>query len=451
MRRDVGPRENMSAGNLTRASIALCPALSVILSASASARPESRPSVVVILADDLGIECLSSYGGKSHETPNLDRLAAQGMRFTHCFSNPYCSPSRANLLSGRYPFKNGLREVIYDAKRHANTYLHVDQPSFARQLKRAGYRTAIAGKWQLSFLHERDTVNHFGFDEYQCWQIFSGDGSKTRRFHVPHFNRNGTIIADRIRDRYGPDVNVEFLVDFMGSSADAKQPFLVYYTCLLPHFPWVPTPDSEDRSYRLASSRGKGDPKYFPDMVRYLDKNVGRIMRTLAELGIEDDTVLFFLADNGTDRGIRNSWGDGKTIRGGKGTMTDRGTRVPLLVRWPDHIKAGSTCDDLIDFSDLFPTLCELSGAPLPEAKLHGRSFLPQLLGRPGEPREWVHVQDKGHRHVRNREYILNNRNQLRPVVEIWEDPARPDQDKAPEEERAARETLQAAFDMLGD
>jgi arylsulfatase A len=431
----------------TPAFVTICAAASFF--ASASAKPESKPNILVILADDLGIECLSSYGGTSHDTPNLDKLAVQGMRFTHCFSNPYCSPSRANLLTGRYPFRNGLKEVIFDAKRHANTFLHLDQPSFARQLKQAGYTTAIAGKWQLSFLHQRNTITGFGFDQYQCWQIFRDDGSKTRRFHQPHFIRNG-VIRDDIADRFGPDVNVEFLIDFIETSAAEEKPFLAYYTCLLPHFPWIPTPDSEDQKDPMKKATDQGDPKFFPDMVRYLDKNVGRLMRTLEEQGIADNTVLVFLADNGTDRRITNNWRDGKAIRGGKGTMTDRGTRVPLIVRWPGRIAQGSTCEDLVDFSDIFPTLCELAGAPLPEAKLHGRSFLPQLLRKPGQPRDWVHVQDKGSRHVRNRDYILNDKNQLRPVVEIWEEPAKANQNKHPEKEQAARKALQAVFDELG-
>ena len=219
----------------------------LICLADSSLDAAEKPNIVVILADDLGIECLSSYGGTSHQTPNIDKLASQGMKFTNCYSNPYCSPSRASLLTGRYPFRNGLKEVIYDRKKHANTYLDTDQPSFARQLKKAGYATAIAGKWQLSFLHQRNTINDFGFDEYQCWQLFNDGKSKTRRFHNPHYNRNGKIIAEQIKDRYGPDVNVEFLVDFIKTNAAKKQPFMAYYTCLLPHFPWVPTPDSQDQ------------------------------------------------------------------------------------------------------------------------------------------------------------------------------------------------------------
>ncbi len=408
-----------------------------------------RPNIVVILADDLGIECLSSYGGTSYETPNLDKLATQGMRFTHVFSNPLCSPSRAQLLTGRYSFKNGVPIVLFDPQNHSNTYLKTNQPSFPRQLKQAGYTTAIAGKWQLSFLDQRNEVSDFGFDQYQLWQLFGKDGQKTRRYYQPHFNRNGTIIEDEIKDRYGPEVNVEFLIDFIKKNTDKKKPFLAYYTCLLPHYPWAPTPDSEDQNDPVKKGTDKGNTKFFPDMVKYLDKNVGRIMDTLDKLSIADNTVLLFLADNGTSNSINSRWKDGKIIKGGKGTMTDRGTRVPLIVRWPKHIKKGTTNDDLIDFSDLCPTICELAGASLPADKIHGRSFVPQLLGKPGNPREWIHVQNGHERHVRSREYILNNKNQLRPVVEIWEDPAKPDQNKYPERDGAARRKLQAAFDNL--
>jgi len=222
---------------------------------------------------------------------------------------------------------------------------------------------------------------------------------------------------------------------------------MAYYTCLLPHFPWVPTPDSKDQSDPLKKATDLGNPKFFPDMVKYLDKNVGRIMQTLDDQGVADNTVLMFLADNGTDRRLKNNWGDGKSIRGGKGSMTDRGTHVPLIVRWPGRIEKNSTNDDLIDFSDLFPTLCELAGASEGKDELHGRSFVPQLLGKPRKARKWVHVQNSMNRHVRNREYILNNRNQLRPVVRIWEPPAKPNQSNYPE---TARKTLQAIFDKLG-
>ncbi len=408
------------------------------------------PNIVFVLADDLGIECLSTYGGSSHSTPHIDRLAAEGMQFSHCFSNPFCSPSRASLLTGRYPFSNGLNQVLFSEKKQAKFYLRPTQPSFARQLKQAGYATAIAGKWQLSFLNQHNTINDFGFDEYQCWQIFDSKGKKTRRFYDPYFNRNG-VIRDDIADAYGPDVNIEFLTDFIKSQVKSKTPFLAYYTCLLPHFPWVPTPDSEDQSYSLPNAKHDGDPKYFPDMVSYMDKNVGRLMQTLEDQGVADHTVFVFVGDNGTDRALKNQWGEEqRTIEGGKGTMTDRGTRVPLIVRWPERIAKGVKNDAFIDFSDFFPTFCEIAGASLPAEEIHGRSFLPQLLSKEGDSRSWVHVQHQKKRHLRNRDFIFNNDRQLRPVVELWQESARSISAPYHQQEKAARDSLQEVFDALG-
>ena len=175
------------------------------------------------------------------------------------------------------------------------------------------------------------------------------------------------------------------------------------------------------------------------------------MLQTLDDLSIADSTIVIFLADNGTDSDLVNAWGDGKSIAGGKGTMTDRGTHVPLLVRWPGRIKAGSTCEDLIDLTDFLPTLCELTGATLPDAKIHGRSFAPQLLGKPGHPREWIHIQNANDQQVRNSDYMLDNKDQLRRVVEVWEDAAEPNENLEPEKESAARKSFQAAFNVLGE
>ncbi len=172
-------------------------------------------------------------------------------------------------------------------------------------------------------------------------------------------------------------------------------------------------------------------------------------LATLHASDMAKPNVVIFLADNGTDSGLVNLWGDGKSIAGGKGTMTDRGTHVPLLVRWPGKIKAGSTCEDLVDLTDLLPTLCELTGASLPDVKIHGRSFAPQLLGKPGHPRTWIHIQNEDNRQVRNNDYMLNNKDQLRRVVQLWEEPAKPNENKDPEKEAAARKTLQSVFDAL--
>ena len=154
-----------------------------------------KPNVLLILADDLGLECLSSYGGTSHQTPNLDRLAKEGMRFTHCFANPLCSPSRAQLLTGRYPFLNGLK-VVLSSKKQEDIFLRPSQPSFPRQLKQHGYATQIVGKWHVSLEHKHDTIRDFGFDHYQTWSIFDDRGQKTTRYWNPYQLRDGRIIAE---------------------------------------------------------------------------------------------------------------------------------------------------------------------------------------------------------------------------------------------------------------
>ena len=419
------------------------------LMAVAESNEGVKPNVVIILADDLGVECLSTYGGTSLKTPNIDQLAAQGMRFTRCFSNPFCSPSRASLLTGRYPFKNGLTTVL-DTREKEDVYLHPDQPSFARQLKQAGYATELAGKWHMSLEHKHNTIKELGFDQSQTWRIFDEKGEKTTRYWTPYLIRNGAVIADQVKERYGPDVDLEFHLEFIKAMAAKKQPFLAYYSTCLPHFPWEPTPDSKEQGYRERVIGHKGDPKFFPDMVAYLDKQIGQMLQTLSELGIADNTIVIFLSDNGTDRDLVNEWGDGRKLAGGKGTLTDRGTHVPLIARWPGRIKEGSTCTDLIDFSDLLPTLCEVTGSPLPKQEIHGRSFAPQLHGKSGNPREWIHIQHQAARQVRNSDYMLDNKNQLRRVVELWEDPAKPNESKLPEKEAAARKSLQAVFDSLG-
>ncbi|PQO47555.1 sulfatase-like hydrolase/transferase [Blastopirellula marina] len=400
-----------------------------------------RPNIIVFLADDLGIECVESYGGLSYKTPNIDRLAASGMRFTHCFADPYCSPSRAQLLTGRYPLHNGIPRVIFLPDQHREFLDPAKETSVAKLLKNAGYATAMAGKWQLSFLEERDTIRDHGFDEYQAWQIFD-NGKKTSRYASPTMRQNGEVISTP--GGYGPDENLAFVTDFIERHQD--EPFLVYYACLLPHWPWEPTPDSD---VPLSAGKGDGDPKYMKDMVSYLDKQVGAVAATLDRLNLRDNTVLIFVADNGTDQRLKTEWTDGsveRLIPGGKSHMTDTGTRVPMIVSWPGTIQAGSVNNDLVDLSDLLPTLVELGNADPSPQPINGVSFAPQLRGETGQPRTWIHVQKESQRHVRNREFILNNQGKLRPVVEYGLKPAQPISPDSSEAAEAAQQQLKAAL-----
>lgn len=332
-----------------------------------------KPNIVLIMADDLGYECVGSSGGTSYRTPALDRLAREGMRFEHCYSQPLCTPSRVQIMTGIYNQRNYIRFGILDPQ--ATTFAHL--------LKKAGYRTCIAGKWQL--LGGFDGPRHFGFDEYCLWQLTV----RKSRYPNPVLEQGGRII-EYTEGEYGPDVVSDFLCDFMERNKD--RPFLAYYPMILPHWPFEPTPDSPDWDPGAKGVlKGHGDVKYFADMVAYTDKMVGKIARKIDALGLAEKTLILFTSDNGTYRGITSHMGD-REVRGGKGTMTDAGTHAPLIARWPGVVPAGRVCRDLVDFSDFLPTLAAAAGARVPESlRLDGRSFLPQLRGETGTPREWVY------------------------------------------------------------
>jgi len=319
----------------------------------ASGASVNQPNIVLIFADDLGIEALNAYGGRDVQTPHLDNLASNGMLFTHCFANPACSPSRAEIMSGTYPRFTGIKHVLT----HWDDDTCLDPKkfnSFANQLKKAGYATAVAGKWNLSWLERNDTVKAFGFDEYCLWQMYDRNGTKRSRFYKPYFRMNGSIEEESIAERFGPDVLVDFMVDFMKRNKD--EPFLVYYPALLVHTPYIRVPGGPTTS-ALPDSEQTNGPECFSEMVEYLDKNVGRLVNAVDELGISNNTIVIFCADNGTHGPVTSIWGENSArIKGGKMTMTDRGSRVPLVVRWPETIKPGTQCDDLVELADFLPT-----------------------------------------------------------------------------------------------
>lgn len=325
-----------------------------------------RPNVVLILADDLGYECLGCDGGTSYQTPVLDGLARTGVRFDHCYSTPLCTPSRVQLMTGRYGFRNYKAWATLDPK----------EKTFAQMLKAAGYATCISGKWQLG--GGPSAPSNAGFDEHCLWQLEGGD-EKGERYHNPKLVRNGKPY-EGLDGKYGPDMLCDFLLDFI--ERKKSQPFLAYYPMCLTHAPFQPTPDSKGEK--------TDKTQYFADMVAYMDKLVGRITAKLDALGLRENTLLVFLGDNGTDRRITSAMGDRK-VKGDKGLTTEGGTHVPLIANWKGTVPAGRVCQDLVDFSDFLPTLAAACSAKLPEeVTIDGRSFLPQLLGKEGQPREWI-------------------------------------------------------------
>ena len=332
------------------------------------------PNVILIMADDFGYELVGANGGQSYRTPHLDALAASGMRFEHCYAQPLCTPTRVQLMTGQYNVRNYAAFGHID--RNATTFAHL--------LKKAGYATAVAGKWQLG--RGKRLPQRLGFDEACLWQ----HTRRPPRYANPGLEYDG-VERDFTDGEYGPKLVNDFALTFI--ERHKGKPFFLYYPMMLTHRPFEPTPDSADwdPAARGPERQRDRDPKYFADMVAYMDKMVGRLVAKVDELGIRDNTLVIFLGDNGTDRAVTSQW-RGQSYPGGKGLGSARGTHVPLIANWPGRIPAGRVSSDLIDSTDFFPTLCEPAGVALPESlTVDGRSFFPQLTGQPGQPREWIY------------------------------------------------------------
>jgi len=321
-------------------------------------KQKEKTNIILILADDLGQECLSCYGNTAYQTPNLDQMAAQGVQFTDCHATPLCTPSRVKIMTGQYNFRNYVEFGV----------LRKGEKTFAHLFKAYGYATCCAGKWQLNARKEGQTPSEAGFDEHCLWQVnIAGE-----RYHTPTFTRNGEPVRE-MQGQYGPDVESDFICDFMERKKD--QPFFVYYPMCLPHAPFEPTPDSPEWPEKM----GMQDARFYKDMALYMDKLVGKIVQKTETLEIADKTLILFTADNGSPTGITTATRKG-LVRGGKGTTSDAGTRVPLIAFWKNHSGFGDLCTDLIDFTDVLPTLADAAGIPIPaDWTVDGNSFLPQI------------------------------------------------------------------------
>jgi arylsulfatase A len=366
-----------------------------LLAAGANARPVSdKPNIILVMADDVSWEAFSCYGAEDYQTPNIDRLAANGIRFNHCYSTPICTPSRVKLMTGQYNFRNYT---------HFG-YLNPKEKTFGHLLQSAGYKTAIAGKWQLNGLYnslpgnQDNTRPHkAGFDEYMLWQVTTGKNRKDRggeRFWSPPLEHNGKFVTvEENLNKYGPDLLTDFLCNFM--EKNREQPFFVYYPMVLVHDPFVPTPDTIGDAPRTQAANKQPKDKAarkanFVAMVQYADKLVGRLEAKVKQLGLAENTIILFTADNGTHPSITSRW-KGRDITGGKGGMTDMGTHVPFVASWPGTAPRGAVYDDLVEFTDFYTTFAAAAGLKLgKQDPIDGRSFLPRLRGEPGNPRDWV-------------------------------------------------------------
>jgi arylsulfatase A-like enzyme len=344
-----------------------------------------KPNIIFILADDLGIGEVGCYGADNYKTPNIDKLAKDGMRFTNAYTPPLSGPSRATILTGRYLFRTGATNQ--DA---TGLMLPSVENMIPTILKPAGYATTSIGKWgQLPL-----TPSDFGFDEYLKFNgsgIYWNTQAKGKTYLLNGENRN-------LKDKeYMPDLMHNTLVEFI--TENRNNPFFVYYSLSHVHGEILPTPDSSPESKDI-----------YADNITYMDKLVGKLMAELDRLKLRDNTIIVFFGDNGTAGGrADNATIGGRRLSGQKGTMLEGGSLEPMIVYWPGVTPKGTVSHDLISSADFLPTFAEIAGAKLPENKtIDGQSFNAQIHGEKGNPRESVFVQLASQWYVRDANWKLN-------------------------------------------
>jgi arylsulfatase A-like enzyme len=363
--------------------------------------PAGKPNIIFILADDLGYGDLGCYGQKQIQTPNLDRLAAEGMRFTdHYAGTTVCAPSRCSLMTGLHTGHTYVRGN-HEVQPMGQLPLPADTATLPKVLKKAGYTTALIGKWGLGGPDSTGTPNEQGFDYffgYLCQRhahnyypefLFRNDQRVPLKNKVPGGRLDGAGVATE-KIEYSYDRMEQEALQFV--EQDRKGPFFLYLAVTLPHANneggknGMEVPD-----YGIYADKDWPEPeKGRAAMITRLDRGVGRVVQKLRDLGLEDNTLVFFASDNGPHReGGANPefFRSSGPLRGIKRDLYEGGIRVPLLARWPGRIQAGAVSDHVSAFWDFLPTLAELAGAPRP-ADTDGISLLPTLLGRPEQQRK---------------------------------------------------------------
>lgn len=348
---------------------------------------ESRPNIILIMVDDLGKEWISQYGAEDISTPNIDALAKSGVSFNNVYSMPQCTPTRVTLLTGQYPYRHGWVNH-WDVPRWGGG-AHFDEslnPSLGLEMKKAGYSTCIAGKWQIDdFRVEPDALTKNGFDDFCMWTGYeSGIKESANRYQDPYlFTKEGSKTYD---GKFGPDVFKDFIVDFIHENKD--EPMFIYFPMVLTHTPFVNTP-LESASDNLGKHIA---------MVKYTDMLTGEIIQALEKAEIRDNTVVIWTTDNGTSGRIIGTR-KGMKVKGGKAKTIEPGINEPFIVSWPGKIESNMVSDALIDFTDILPTCLDLAAVePKKEMKvgdqlvhIDGHSFKDVLLqNKTDSNREWI-------------------------------------------------------------
>jgi len=362
---------------------------------SAQAQRASRkPNIVVILVDDLGYGDLSSYGATDLKSPNIDRLISRGMRFDRFYANcPVCSPTRAALLSGRYPDLVGVPGVIRTHIKNNWGFLSPHATLLPTMLKRAGYHAAIIGKWHLG-MTSPSKPNERGFDHFHG---FLGDMMDDyyhhRRHGINYMRLNDTEIDP---EGHATDLFSQWAIDYLHQRSKKKQPFFLYLAYNAPHTPIQP-PNAWIKKVKQREP-GIGDKRAkLVALIEHMDAGIGKVVNAIETMGMSDDTLIIFTSDNGGQLGVGATNGP---LRAGKGDMYEGGIRVSVCAVWSGKIKPGSRSDRVVMTMDIFPTACAAAGVDI-KHEIDGVSFLPTLLGKsqPDEDRFLFWVRREGGRY----------------------------------------------------
>jgi arylsulfatase A-like enzyme len=344
-----------------------------------------KPNIIFIMADDLGYGDLGCYGQKNILTPNIDKLAEEGMRFTDCYAgSTVCAPSRSVLMTGQHTGHTRVRNnmakaggtlVTDNGSPERRVPLEAEDVTVAEVLKQAGYATGITGKWGLAEPNTNGVPTRQGFDEWFGYL----NQRRAHTYYPPYLWRNEEKMiieenADGKRGQYSHDMFTEFAMDFVCRHKDG--PFFLYLPYTIPHAKYE-IPSTEP----YTNKSWPDDAKVYAAMVTRMDGDVGHIMKLLKELDIDERTLVFFCSDNGAQRRWEGIFDSAGPLRGQKTNLYEGGIRTPMIVRWPDKVPAGKTSNAPWYFADVMPTLAAATGATPPK-NIDGMNVLPLLLGK---------------------------------------------------------------------
>ncbi|MGV8094215.1 MAG: sulfatase-like hydrolase/transferase [Mangrovibacterium sp.] len=382
------------------------------------AKVSERPNFVVIMCDDVSYDMFGCYGNRDTHTPNIDKLAENGVMFKNAWNSALCTPARAEIMTGCYATKTGVwHNFLSFPQADGTDDLFKYYPAFSKILKDNGYQTAVAGKWHVGGAQHQDHPL-LGFDEYCMWEdvaefqkitgknewtggveipsIESDDTSyvKTARYWHPCIIQNHKWIETKPTD-FGPDIFCKFICDFIKRATAKDQPFLAYYPMTLPHGPYVEMPTKTKQGSNNPKEDSKiSNKKRFGEMVNYVDILVGRIMTTLEESGELENTIVIFTADNGT-------------AVTAKGRGVERGSHIPFIMAGKSIKKRGIT-NEITDATDVLPTLVDLADAKYPKNfKCDGKSLKDFVQGKKETHRDVIHACIGTTQLLRTREHLL--------------------------------------------